>query len=415
MTTVLLFAIVFLGAVFFALGPIAVKAVLVSYSAPMTIGTASVFFVESSTPETLKQTVVDSTATGKKPRILIVPGHDNEFWGTQFGGVKEADMTLELGKQLYAFLGNDRKFDVILARDDFGYNSALASYFSSQEQEILDFAHDKKQVMTDLISAGKIAQKTDGVYHNTAPNPVVVRLYGINKWANENGIDLVVHIHFNDYPRRKKTMAGEYSGFVVYVPEAQYSNSRASRAIADSVSKQLQVHYPESNLKKESAGVVEDQDLIAIGSFNTLDPASILIEYGYIYEPQFRNAGIRSKIIGDLAMQTFTSIRNFFENDSPSALIAEKFNTPLLPYNWTDTLAPGVKYDDSILSLQVALTAEGVYPPKTFDPHECPLSGTYGGCTKTSLALFQKKYNLASANGFLDLSTIAKLNELYGE
>jgi N-acetylmuramoyl-L-alanine amidase len=140
-------------------------------------------------------------------------------------------------------------------------------------------------------------------------------------------------VHFNDYPQRKKSSPGDYSGFSIYVPEQQYSNSRSSREIAAQVSKQLGTYYPESNMPKEGSGVVEDQDLIAIGSFNTLDPASLLIEYGYIYEPQFLNPVIRSKVIEDLATQTYVGIHNFFGGSMPK--LAGKYTTalqePVLP------------------------------------------------------------------------------------
>jgi len=29
---------------------------------------------------------------------------------------------------------------------------------------------------------------------------IALRLYGFNKWADENKVDAMVHIHFNDYP-----------------------------------------------------------------------------------------------------------------------------------------------------------------------------------------------------------------------
>jgi N-acetylmuramoyl-L-alanine amidase len=378
--------------------------------------TASVFFIESSKPEVLKQTVAlaDTNAPkARKLKILVVPGHDNEFWGTQFNGTKEADMTLELGKELAKLLSQDNKFQVILSRDDSGYLPELATYFKDHTSDILTYSNSKKKIMADLEASGKISAKTNGVPHVNAPAPVVVRLYGINKWANENNVDLVIHVHFNDYPQRKKSSPGDYSGFSIYVPEQQYSNSRSSREIAAQVSKQLGTYYPESNMPKEGSGVVEDQDLIAIGSFNTLDPASLLIEYGYIYEPQFLNPVIRSKVIEDLATQTYVGIHNFFGGSMPK--LAGKYTTALLPHTWRDVVASGVQFNTSVLSLQAALVLEGVYPPKELGEHVCPLAGTYGQCTKKSLALFQQKYNLTDASGTLGPATMAKLNELYGE
>ena len=414
-TAFLFFTLTALGAVFFVVAPISARTVFVRSGGAGEAQPASVFFIESSKPEVLKQTVAMVGANTRKLRILVVSGHDNEFFGTQYKNVKEASMTLPLGLELARLLSQDEKFEVILSRDDNGYTPELAYYFKEKKPEILDFVSAKKKIMNDLEAVGRVSLKTDGVYHNDAPSPVVVRLYGINKWANENNIDLVIHVHFNDYPRRKKASPGDYSGFSIYVPEHQFSNARSSKAIADAVSKQLQTYYPPSNMPKEGqgVGVVEDQDLIAIGAFNTLDPAALLIEYGYIYEPQFLNPTIRSKVIQDLATQTYVGIHNFFGGSLPS--LAGKYNTSLLPHTWRDVIAAGVQHNLSVLSLQAALVIEGVFPPEEFDEHACPLAGTYGACTRKSLTLFQQKYNLDDVSGKLGRETIEKLNELYGE
>ncbi len=404
----MIFTLAMLGVAFFAFAPMFVGGSF-GVSQP-----ASVFFLESSKPENLKLAFADEPKSQRKLRILVVPGHDDEYSGAEFQGIREADMTLSLGKQLALLLGTDDAFDVILARDDSGYNPLLSSYFSEQASKISLFVQAKKQIMTNLVSLGEVSKTDNNIAHVKVPSPVSLRLYGINKWANENNIDLVVHIHFNDYPRRRRAIPGEYSGFSIYAPEKQYSNARASFAVADKVSKKLNNFYSESNLPKEGDGVIEDQDLIAIGAFNTLDPASILIEYGYIYEPQFLDEDIRAKVIEDLAFQTYVGIHNFFGNSSPNS--SGKFGTALLPYKWKTMPTNGAKADLSVLSLQSALTLEGFYPPKDFDSHDCPLSGTFGRCTRLALSLFQQKYGLSSGDSAsVSLATLAKLNELYGQ
>src|SRR3989344_5385054 len=58
----------------------------------------------------------------KKPiKILIVPGHDNQFSGAVFNGVREADLNLELAKKLVSSLAEDTRLYVTIARDDSGY------------------------------------------------------------------------------------------------------------------------------------------------------------------------------------------------------------------------------------------------------------------------------------------------------
>ncbi len=410
--SVLIFSLVALGGILFAGGPFLVKSSL-GLNDSLFSQFASVFFVESSTPEILKQAAASVPFTRQRIRVLVVPGHDDEFWGTQYKDMKEARMTLQLGMELEKFLSTDSRLEVITSRGELGYNPVLATYFKDNEGEILEYVRGKKQIMNDLMLSGKV-YKSEGVFHNKAPDLVAIRLYGINKWANENDIDLVVHIHFNDYPRRKQDIPGEYSGFSVYVPERQYSNARASKEVALAVSKRLQTYYQESNMPKESAGVVEDQDLIAIGSFNSLDPASILIEYGYIYEPQFFNPEIRSKVISDMATQTYFGIRDFLDNSEGSSL-TKKYSTAFLPHTWKDNISSGVRHNPSVLSLQAALTLEGLYPPGERNPHECPLAGIFGACTKKSVALFQQKYGISGEKDMLGEKTREKLNELYSK
>src|SRR4051812_33499146 len=82
-----------------------------------------------STPDALKTAYNQSLSTStdaRKIRILIVPGHDNQYWGTQFRDVKEADLTLELGENLYSLLKNDPHFETFITRssiagDDLSY------------------------------------------------------------------------------------------------------------------------------------------------------------------------------------------------------------------------------------------------------------------------------------------------------
>src|SRR3989338_3248509 len=61
---------------------------------------AGVFFTESITPEGLKDKYMRAQRGGAKIRVLIVPGHDNEAWGTEFRGVREADMAAAVGEEL---------------------------------------------------------------------------------------------------------------------------------------------------------------------------------------------------------------------------------------------------------------------------------------------------------------------------
>ena len=55
---------------------------------------ASVFFIDSATEASLKQTFRLAKEKNDKVKVLIVPGHDDISWGTDFRRLKEAHLTL---------------------------------------------------------------------------------------------------------------------------------------------------------------------------------------------------------------------------------------------------------------------------------------------------------------------------------
>ena len=118
-------------------------------------------------------------------------------------------------------------------------------------------------------------------------------------------------------------------------------------------------------------------------------------------------------MLGELATATYVGIQDFFNNSDPS--IAGRYETSLLPHKWDEPVPAGVQYNLSVLSLQAALALEGVYPPVGSDPHDCPMAGTYGACTRKSIAMFQQKYGISDKSGTFGEGTARKLNELYGE
>lgn len=370
---------------------------------------ASVFFTDSTTTEVLKKNYSANRNVKGKIKLLIVAGHDDESGGTEFRGVKESKINAELAENLQEFLKSNDKFDTTLVRDKNGYNPVFLNYFNKERESIKEFMTKQKETMSELVRAGEISM-AEGVIHNSAPAETALKLYGINKWANENNIDIVLHIHFNDYPTRRYGKEGKYSGFAIYVPEAQYSNAKASREVAEPIYCQLAKFYPVSDFLQEQDGIVEDQKLIAIGAHNTLDSVGMLIEYGYIYESQFLNEKIRKSAIRELAFQTYVGLVNFFETETKLSL---KFDTLLLPHKWEETLQKGAKNKESILALQTALNFEKLYPPEGFDRHKCPITGNFGNCTSLALKKFQEKYGISNEIGRIGESTKNKLNELY--
>ena len=255
---------------------------------------------------------VFSVSAKTSVKVLIVPGHDDGSWGTEFLGVKEADMNVKLALMLYDRLKQDKNFEVFITRDWNGYKKEFADYFQNNEEVILQFIKNSKEKFDDKIRNGEV-EEFENVYHNDASDDMVLKLYGINKWADENNIGAVIHIHFNDYPRTKTHQRGKYKGFAVYIPEESLKNSKASSPLGFFVFNSLFKNYYISDYKKESGGVVPDQSLIALGANNTLNTRSVLIEYGYIYERIFSTYYKREEQMKRMAKQTYEGIKKYFD------------------------------------------------------------------------------------------------------
>lgn len=246
-------------------------------------------------------------------KILLVPGHDEKIWGAQFALVKEANMNYAVARRIKNILEDDERFKVFITREGGSYTNEFANYFTSEKDSISAFRKKARDSMKAKIEEGKFVEKRT-VPHNKVTEDMANILYGINKWANENKIDAVIHIHFNDYPRKTRWTIGKYTGFAIYFPDGQLKNGESSRELAGSIFTELGKKYDTSTYAPESAGLIPSQKLIAIGASGTLDESvrSVLIEYGYIYEKKFRSFISRHKAYDDMADLTSFGIRNYF-------------------------------------------------------------------------------------------------------
>lgn len=371
---------------------------------------ASVFFTQSVKATNLREAFDTASSTKKKLSVLIVPGHEPYFGGAEYLNIKERDLNADLALALAQYLVEDGHFEVSMTRGKDGWNPELQNYFATNEKDIEAFMRAQKEEMARLVGEGKIIRVSDAVPHNDAPSDVALRLFGINKWANDHKVDIIIHIHFNDnYPRRTNT-PGEHNGFAIYTPEHQYSNSQAANEIAQYVFERLSRMFPISSLPAEDKGIVEEQDLIALGSYNSVDGASMLIEYGYIYEPQFKVAPVRDLIVKELAFQTYLGLADFFGDTSP---MVGPYESTLLPYEGTNIVKNNVSADREILAFQVALMDKGFYPPQERTKNDCPLSGVFGPCTRAALTTFQREFDIKVEQGAIGAKTRAKLRALY--
>ncbi|KKU52726.1 MAG: hypothetical protein A3G60_01490 [Candidatus Ryanbacteria bacterium RIFCSPLOWO2_12_FULL_47_9c] len=368
------------------------------------------------TPEDLHRTY---TSRSQKIRVLIVPGHDNEYSGGYYRGIREADLNLVLAKELYDQFEPDERFSVFTARDftTGAYTPEFENFFKNQESTIRKFRDNLRSNMKLFVAHGTIQRNTP-IDRNPVNNIVSLRLYGINKWANDNDIDIVFHVHFNDYPGRSANRPGKYSGFAVYAPENQYGNAMASVDVARTLYTQLARNFSPSDLPIEQGGFLQDQELIAVGSNASRNGVSLLVEYGYIYEPQFVNVETRGPIIKELAFHTYRGIDNYFKK----RLYTDALETTLLPFNWSTVLRKGMAGSRAVLALQAALKGEGLYPPLSETSRTCPINGNFGPCTENAVRLFQERYfadvlapyGLAQGTGVVGPSTLSLLNKLHG-
>ncbi len=250
--------------------------------------------------------------TTQPVKILLVPGHDDSEWGAQYGNIKEADMNLVLATNIFNILKQDPRLQVLMTRDENGYVKEFSDYFLNDRKKIISFKDKAKKSMQKKVDKGAFIPKS-GVVHNSVNLDTAVKLYGINKWANENNVDILLSIHFNDHPRGDIWTIGKYTGLAVYFPDSQMKNSTKSLKLAKSIFAELSKKYSSSTYVKESEGLVSDQKLIALGANDTLDKnvSSVLVEYGYIYQKIFRKKSTRFQAYKDMANLTVKGLENY--------------------------------------------------------------------------------------------------------
>lgn len=350
----------------------------------------------------------------KKIRILIVPGHEPDFGGTEYGDITERDLNVEVAENLISFLNRDPRYEIFTTRNKLAWSPEFANYFKTGWNDIKEWQKANRAEFNNLVKLGIATPAPPIVYHNRANPSVALRLHGINKWGNENNIDIAIHIHFNDYPRKKPLarVPGKYTGFAIYVPEQDYLNSPTTKAIANTVYKRLGKYNPVSNIKGERDGIVEEPDLIAIGSNNSVNAASMLIEYAYIYEPQLNDPAVRPLYLKELAYETYLGLMDFFD-PSVAAAEAKTFDTLVLPYKWENVMTGKNDSTKDVFALQTALIIDGVYPPSGSSPNDCPRTGKLGPCTRSALKSFQEKYDISDEKGIAGPKTLETLNRVY--
>ena len=243
--------------------------------------------------------------------ILIVPGHDTNTGGANFKNIYERNLVVDVANDISTILSQDPKYKVIVARDRKVWNPIFASYFLDDRQAILDFKNQHQASDKLLLSSGQKKVIIDSAAHSIVNQKSAIELYGINKWANENDVDLIIHLHFNSSKRKNMNKPGTYHGFDIFIPERQRANFNVSQDIAENIYKELQKKFtPETN-RTDYNSLFEDQSLIALGASDTLNRPAVLIEYAYIYEKMLLTYASQKEAIKEMAEQTVAGIKDY--------------------------------------------------------------------------------------------------------
>lgn len=390
-TGIIVFAITFGWVLFFGSN--------ISFFSSARMQLASLFFADDITVAEINQSY-----HRRQLKVLIVPGHDNIDGGTSYKGVFEASYTAKIGEYLNEYLEKDPNIDAILVRNQNGYTKEFADYFTREGGNITNFITRARDYFNSL-RASKVVEKSSAPFtHVRANRRVTTILYGLNKWANDHDVDIVLHVHLNDYPRKSWETA--HTGYSMYIPDTSLPNHAPSKAIAEVLSDTFSRFWAKSDLRLEKDIIIQDPDLIALGSYGTLRPASVLIEYGYIYEPRFQN----DLLLKETAFRTYQGLVSYFGDERK---VTDEFAW-LFPYTWEKPISRGVLRDSDVAAFQTALLKLGFYPPRGASIQDCPVSGNFKNCTQEALRAFQDYYGI-NENGEFGIETRKKFNGLFSK
>jgi N-acetylmuramoyl-L-alanine amidase len=323
--------------------------------------------------------------------VLIVPGHEPDNGGTNYKNIYERNLVVPIADDLQNFLNADSHYQTFITRDIAAWDPTFAAYFQNDWNQIISW---EKSAKISWKPMNALNQSSGGEISNAAATDDALRLYGITKWADENNIDLMIHMHLNNYPdAMAKQIVGKYSGLVMYMPADDLANSVVSKPIAEAVFNRLSLYNPISNLPVESQGLETDDSLIAMGAYNTAKMATMLIEYDYIYEPQFVSPAVRPIALKDFAYQTYLGLQDYYDSNT-NVTAKTDYDPSANVYDWTTPITSTNSNADDIYAEQTALIMDGDYPPAGMTRNDCPHSGTFGACTRLAIEAFQKKNNI---------------------
>ncbi|MFW5853282.1 MAG: N-acetylmuramoyl-L-alanine amidase [Patescibacteria group bacterium] len=327
----------------------------------------------------------------QKVKVLLVPGHDNQYSGAVFGDLKEADAVLAIAEPLFDFFNQDENFEVEIIRDltTGEYQEDFEYFLKNKREDVMSFRQKGHILTQSLFNRGKISFEPLG--SNSKTSEIAYRLYATNYWAMEKNFDLVLHIHINDQARNNLRIPGTFRGFSIFIPAADYHHHKISRQLAKSLFAGLQQFLMVSIAPGEKRGIIESDDLIATGAIGSINIPSVLLEYGYIYESVFRKPEVRELAGREMAWYTYLSTKASLAGEDPVKSLALS-PTALADYSIGRDLKYGLRDDQAVYLLQRRLQIRGFYPPAGRSLAECPVNGNFGPCTQAAVIAFQERH-----------------------
>jgi|GEM_PF-3450684 len=261
--------------------------------------------IEQASSSTSTEEAVEVVEAPK--RVLLVAGHTAQTKGAVFQDTTEYELNYNLLKKLEREM-KERGYETIVSHQGGDYTPQFLDFFAKNEERILEFRENKKNAYDRQYPQGVVTNDTD---HNHASPLGVVQLYGVNLWANENNIDAVIHLHFNDYPGRVAGKPGVHTGISVFTPLKTNNHFVESFKLGKLIEENMLKYTERSTVRNESAGVLESE-LIAVGQANSVNMPAVLIENGFVYENKFTNESQREIVFTRQANSIANGIERYF-------------------------------------------------------------------------------------------------------
>ncbi len=194
----------------------------------------------------------------KTKRILLVPGHDDEYGGCRGKAGQEENINLAIAEDIKFFLDRDSDFVAEITRSTSGYTKPLRDFLDSNRKELRERALDiLREESSELVER-------------------YTRNFGLAEYSNRKKPDLTIHVHVNNDPTDSTLQ-----GFVTFW--SQYNNSYyRSRKFAAQIRNKLASEFPMSTSPAERHGISARPYVVLGSPWLRVKPPSVLVEYGYI-------------------------------------------------------------------------------------------------------------------------------------